>query len=85
MQLKLWLVQFVTMNIYVEKEEISQVNYINVHIKKWEQGQMKYISRRKEIKISVEINALKQNQYRKLIQLNQSIYFEVILKNQTFS
>ena len=78
--------QFVTMNIYVEKEEISQVNYINVHIKKWEQGQMKYISRRKEItKISVEINALKQNQYRKLIQLNQSIYFEVILKNQTFS
>lgn len=36
MQLKQWLWDFIMLNTYIKKEEILQVNYLNIHLKKLE-------------------------------------------------
>lgn len=36
MQLTQWLWKFIMLNTYIKKEEMLQVNYLNVHLKKLE-------------------------------------------------
>ena len=74
--------RFIAIQAYIKKQERNQVNNLTLHLKQLEKEEMKNprVSRRKEIKIRVEINEKETKETIAKINKVKSWFFEKINK-----